>query len=157
MAVMWNRRVRHLLAWVLVMTFALVSAPTAWAIEPVFSESGVAIRGYDPVAYFTQDAPIEGNAHFSAEHGGAQWHFSSAEHRDLFIADPAKYAPQYGGYCAWAVANNYTAPIDPEAWSIKDGKLYLNYSKFVRARWALDKDGNIAQADTNWPQLRDAN
>ena len=73
----------------------------------------------------------------------------------MFIADPEKYAPAYGGYCAWAVANNYTASIDPDAWSIKDGKLYLNYSKLVRARWALDKDGNIETADKNWPGLRD--
>lgn len=132
----------------------LFSAP-ALAIEPVFSADGAAIRGYDPVAYFTDEKPVKGNPAHTVTYQGATWHFASAANRDLFAADPAKYAPQYGGYCAWAVANNYTATTEPDAWSIKDGKLYLNFSKFVRARWALDKDGNIASADRNWPGLRD--
>lgn len=127
----------------------------ALALDPVFNEGGTAIRGYDAVAYFTQGKPAEGSAQYVAEYNGAQWRFASAENRDLFAANPEKYAPQYGGYCAWAVANNYIASIDPHAWSIKDGKLFLNFSKFVRARWAVDKAGNIAKADENWPGLRD--
>ncbi len=127
----------------------------ALAIDPVFNESGTAIRGYDPVAYFTQDKPVEGSPEHTTEYNGVQWRFASAENRDLFAAEPEKYAPQYGGYCAWAAANNYIASIDPHAWSIKDSKLYLNFSKFVRARWAVDKSGNIAKADKNWPGLRD--
>jgi YHS domain-containing protein len=135
--------------------FIALAAP-AFALDPTFNENGTAIRGYDPVAYFTQGKPVEGSAQHTVDYNGATWHFASAEHRDLFTANPEKYAPQYGGYCAWAVANNYTASIDPHAWTIKDGKLYLNFSKFVRTRWALNKSGNIAKGDANWPGLRDA-
>ncbi len=135
--------------------FGLFFAAPAHAIDPVYSAEGAAIRGYDPVAYFTEEKPMKGSAAHSATHDGATWHFASAENRDLFVANPEKYAPQYGGYCAWAVAEGYTASADPGAWSIKDGKLYLNYSKLVRARWAIDKDGNIVKGDQNWPGLRD--
>ncbi len=155
---MFNRR--NLVRPPLILLLALIatvigSAGPALAIDPIFNESGTAIRGYDPVAYFTEGEAVEGSAEFVTEYNGAQWRFASAENRDRFAADPEKYAPQYGGYCAWAVANNYTASTDPDAWSIKDGKLYLNYSKFVRARWAVDKSGNIAKANKNWPSLRD--
>jgi YHS domain-containing protein len=141
------------LSLALVVTFA-ASLP-AHAIDPVFSADGAAIRGYDPVAYFTEEHAVEGKPEFTAEYQGATWRFASAANRDAFIADPAKYAPQYGGYCAWAVSQGYTAPTDPDAWSLRDGKLYLNYSTAVRVRWALDKSGNIAAADRNWPGLRD--
>ena len=84
---------------------------------------------------------------------GATWYFACAENRDRFAADPERYAPQYGGYCAWAVAHGYTAKIDPEAWKIVDGKLYLNYSKDVQADWAEDIPGNISKGDANWPKI----
>ena len=146
-----------LFALVALIAAFIATAGPALAIDPVFNENGTAIRGYDPVAYFTQGKPVEGNAEHAIEFRGARWHFASAENRDLFAADPEKFAPQYGGYCAWAVANNYIASIDPHAWSIKDGKLYLNYSKFLRVRWSVDKAGNIAKGDTNWPSLRAGN
>ena len=133
--------------------FLLVSP--AHAIAPVFNIDGKAIRGFDPVAYFTEEKPVKGSPDHTYAYQGATWQFASAENRQKFIGDPAKSAPAYGGYCAWAVANNYTATIDPNAWTIRDGKLYLNFSKFVRARWALDKSGNIATGDQNWPDLRD--
>lgn len=132
----------------------IVFITPALATDPVFNVDGKAIRGYDPVAYFTQEEAVAGSSDHTFDYQGATWQFSSAENRELFAANPEKYAPAYGGYCAWAVANNYTASIDPDAWSIRDGKLYLNYSKVVRARWALDKSGNIAAADRNWPGLR---
>lgn len=132
----------------------LVLAGPAHAVDPVFNVDGTAIKGYDPVAYFTQEKAVAGSPAHTHEYQGATWQFVSAENRAKFAADPDKYAPAYGGYCAWAVANNYTAPIDPDAWSIRDGKLYLNFSKVVRARWALDKSGNIEAADRNWPGLR---
>jgi YHS domain-containing protein len=132
----------------------IVFITPAQAVDPIFNVDGKAIRGYDPVAYFTQEKAVPGSGDHTFEYQGATWQFSSAENRELFAANPKKYAPAYGGYCAWAVANNYTASIDPGAWSIRDGKLYLNYSKVVRARWALDKSGNIAAADRNWPGLR---
>ncbi|MEM9436276.1 MAG: YHS domain-containing (seleno)protein, partial [Pseudomonadota bacterium] len=126
----------------------------ALAAEPsVYSDGGVAIRGTDPVAYFTEGKPVEGSAEFSFEYDGATWHFASAENRDAFAADPVAYAPQYGGYCAWAVSQGYTASISPNAWSIHEGKLYLNFNRAVRARWAVGKEANIAAADANWPSV----
>ena len=118
---------------------------------PVFAENGVAIRGADPVAYFTVGQPVQGSEQFTHTWQGATWQFSSAENRDLFIANPQQYAPQYGGFCAYAVAQGYTAPIEPEAWSIVNGKLYLNFNLSVRQRWEGDIPGYIAKADQNWP------
>jgi hypothetical protein len=83
----------------------------------------------------------------------ATWLFSSAENRDRFAADPQKYAPQYGGYCSYAVSQGHTASIDPEAWRVVDGKLYLNYSKGVQKKWEMDTTGYIQKADQNWPGL----
>lgn len=133
---------------------ALVSARPALAIEPVFTRRGLAIRGYDPVAYFTDGKPVKGKAEFTSEHEGAVWRFASAANRDAFAADPLRYAPQYGGYCAWAVSEGYTASTDPDAWKIVDDKLYLNYSRSVQRRWERDIPGRIAKADTNWPQIK---
>lgn len=116
---------------------------------------GLAIKGYDPVAYFTDGKPVEGSADFTFDWEGAKWRFASAGHRDSFAKDPARYAPQFGGYCAWAVSQGYTADIDPEAWKIVDGKLYLNYSPKVQKKWEEDAAGNIAKAEANWPALRD--
>jgi len=115
---------------------------------------GVAIESTDPVAYFTEGRPVEGSSAYEHEWMGATWRFASAENRDRFAAEPESYAPQYGGYCAWAVAQGYTAKIDPEAWKIEGGKLYLNYSKSVQAQWAQDIPGNIAKGDANWPKLQ---
>ena len=115
--------------------------------------TGVAIKGYDPVAYFTAGKPAKGNSDFAFDWNGAEWRFASAANRDLFKADPVKYAPQYGGYCAWAVSRGYTANIDPEAWKIVNGRLYLNYSAKVQAQWVEDIPGNIAKAEENWPKI----
>lgn len=126
----------------------------AFALDPVYSDFfGKAIRGYDPVAYFTQSKPAKGDSDFTYRWNDAKWYFSSAENRDAFEKNPEKFAPQYGGYCAWAVSKGYTAKIDPNAWSIEGGKLYLNYSKSVQATWEEDIPGNIASADKNWPNL----
>ena len=130
-------------------------ASAAAALSPVNQSllGGVAIDGYDPVAYFTDGKPVEGRKEFAYDWGGATWRFASAGHRDLFAAAPGKYAPQYGGYCAWAVSNSYTADTDPQAWSIVDGRLFLNYSLEVRSKWEQDVPGNIGRADRNWPKL----
>lgn len=131
---------------------ALGLASRAMAMTPPWNTtSGVAIQGTDPVAYFTEEKPVEGSAEFAAEYDGATFHFASAANRDAFLADPAAYAPQYGGYCAYAVSRGYTASIDPRAWSIHEGKLYLNYSRSVRALWAAQKRKNIEAGDANWP------
>ena len=132
--------------------FALPAA--AGGVVNASSFTGTAIEGVDPVAYFTEGKPVEGKSEFSHDWMDATWYFVSAENRDLFAADPDKYAPQYGGYCAWAVSQGYTAKIDPAAWEIVDDKLYLNYSKDVQAQWSQDIPGSIAKGDANWPKIR---
>ncbi len=132
----------------------LLLTPLAWAEKPrVFSSGEGAIRGYDPVAYFVQGEPVKGEASFHVRYQDASWYFSSEKNRDLFSQNPEKYAPQYGGYCAWAVSQGYTASIDPSAWTLHEGKLYLNYSKGVREDWLEDVPGNIRKADNNWPKV----
>jgi hypothetical protein len=128
----------------------------AWAkgpVDPVNRDrSGVALSGYDAVAYF-EGGPAKGSPQFTHEWMDAKWRFASAERLERFQADPAKYAPQFGGYCAWAVSNNYTAGVDPEAWKIVDGKLYLNYSKGVQKMWEKDIEKRIRDGHRNWPGL----
>jgi YHS domain-containing protein len=149
-------RVRLLAGLLLGLALALSGPQPASAAGIVNASSwtGTAIEGYDPVAYFNDDHPVEGDSDYLYEWMGATWYFASAENRDLFVADPEKYAPQYGGYCAWAVSQGYTAKIDPQAWTIVDDKLYLNYSKDVRTQWSQDVRGNISKADDNWPAIR---
>ena len=118
-----------------------------------FNKNGIAIKGTDPVAYFTESKPREGSSEYTHEWDGVTWQFSSAENRDLFTANPEKYAPQYGGYCAWAVSQGSLAPIDPNSWAIVDGKLYLNLNEKIQAKWQKDIPGFIAKADNNWPQV----
>ena len=113
----------------------------------------VAIEGYDPVAYFTEARPVEGRDGHEFEWKGAVWRFASAANRERFAKSPEMYAPQYGGYCAWAVSQGYTAKIDPAAWRIVDGKLYLNYSKSVQRQWTEEIAVNIAEGDRNWPGI----
>jgi YHS domain-containing protein len=141
-----------LLLVLIALGFALPAA--ARGVVNASSFTGTAIEGYDPGAYFHEGRPIDGQSAFAHDWMGVTWYFASAENRDLFAADPDRYAPQYGGYCAWAVGQGYTATIDPEAWRIIEGKLYLNYSKDVQAQWARDIPGNIARGDANWPKIR---
>ena len=115
--------------------------------------SGVAVRGYDPVAYFTDGKAVPGQASLEFTWNGARWRFASAANREAFAKAPERYAPQFGGYCSWAVSRNYTATIDPQAFTIVDGRLYLNYSTDVQARWRTDRDANIAKGHQNWPGL----
>ena len=123
-------------------------------VEPINRNGkGIAIKGYDPVAYFKQGAPVKGTPQFAQQWMGATFLFANAENRDLFAASPEKYAPSYGGYCAYAVSEGHTANIDPEAWKIVDGKLYLNYSKGVQKKWEKDQESRIMRADKNWPAL----
>jgi YHS domain-containing protein len=113
----------------------------------------LAIQGYDPVAYFTDSKPVKGDSKFSYTWRGARWQFATAKHRDLFTENPEQYAPQYGGYCAYGVSENHTVDIDPEAWRIIDGKLYLNYSKDVQQKFLKEPATRIKRADQNWPDL----
>jgi len=113
----------------------------------------LAIRGADPVAYFTDGASVLGSGEYQYEWQGVTWQFSSAQNRAMFASDPDRYAPQYGGYCAKALSEGNLASIDPDAWRIVDGKLYLNYSLDVQQQWMQDVPGNIALADDNWPEI----
>ncbi|NOT40194.1 MAG: YHS domain-containing protein [Alphaproteobacteria bacterium] len=115
--------------------------------------SSLAVGGYDPVAYFKAGRPVPGAAQFSSEYKGATWRFASKENLDAFRANPAAFAPQYGGYCAWAVSQGYTASGDPQFWKVVNGKLYLNYDGSVQAKWEKDIPGFIAKADGNWPRV----
>jgi YHS domain-containing protein len=136
-----------------VLLLGLTTAAIAGKVDPVYQYGGFAIRGYDAVAYYQQSAPVKGSSQFSYPWRGGTWLFANAENLGLFQADPERYAPQYGGYCAYAVSKGRTASIDPEAWTIVDGKLYLNYSKGVQTKWEHDVPGNIVKADKNWPDL----
>lgn len=113
----------------------------------------VAIRGYDPVAYFLDGKPVKGSAQFVHTWMGAKWQFASQDHLDRFKAEPAKYAPQYGGYCAYGVAVGNVVKIEPDQWSIVDGKLYLNYDADVSKKWNRDRAGYISKADSQFPSL----
>lgn len=117
--------------------------------------NGVAVDGTDVVAYFTQGRPVRGSAEFTHRWNGATWRFSTSANRDAFAADPARYAPQYGGWCAWAVSQGYTASTVPEAWTIVDGRLFLNYSRRIHRTWARNAAAHIAAADRNWPAILD--
>lgn len=136
-------------------TAAMTLLPgAARAMTPkVYAEDGVAIDGTDPVAYFTQSQPVAGSPDITHDWNGATWRFSTPANRDAFAADPDRYAPQFGGYCAWAVSQGYTASTTPKAWRIVDDKLYLNYSRRIQRRWERDIPGHIAAGETNWPQV----
>lgn len=149
--------IRHALttlAVAVVVSFPAVAVEAADAVNTTLF-GNVAIKGYDPVAYFTDGRPVKGSKDHELEWNGATWRFASTDHLEAFEAEPERYAPQYGGYCAWAVSQGYTANIDPQAWRIVDGRLYLNYSKEVQRKWESDIPGHIEAADTNWPGVLD--
>jgi len=138
--------------------FGLVAAPCvavpALADQPwFFSRQAAVIGGYDVVSYFRDGRPLRGSWRNAVMWKGSTWQFASAEHRSLFEMNPKAYAPQYGGYCAYAVSRGYTASVEPEAWQIVDGKLYLCNSLSVRARWQNDIAGHIQRGDANWPHV----
>ncbi|HPE48953.1 MAG TPA: YHS domain-containing (seleno)protein [Hyphomonas sp.] len=135
---------------------AVLAAPAANAEPPIYtgSFSDTALQGYDPVAYFEQGEAVKGSDDFTTEYIGATFKFASAADRDAFIADPAAYAPQYGGYCAWAMADGKYAKGDARYWRIVDGKLYLNYNAGIQKKWEKDVPGFISKADTHWTELR---
>ena len=136
----------------LLIVFSLSGAALAQK-APIYSDASGAIRGYDPVAYFTEGRPVKGSKEFTHRWNGAEWRYASAENRARFAAAPEKYAPQYGGYCAFGVAGGYAVKIEPDAWSVVDGKLYLNYDRSVQASWKKDVPGYIRKADANWPAV----
>jgi YHS domain-containing protein len=138
-----------------ILALATAALPLAAQTKTLLNldKNGVAIQGYDPVAFFTDGKPVKGKPEFPARHNGAVYYFSSNEHRDLFQADPAKYEPTFGGYCAFGVSRNKLAEIDVDAFQIVDNRLLLQYNKDVREMFNKDTKGNLAKADGNWPAL----
>ncbi|MEP5155164.1 YHS domain-containing (seleno)protein [Planktotalea sp.] len=131
-----------------------IAMPAFAASDPrwYFGGENIAASGADVVAYFglTRGDAVMGNAAFSTEHKGTTFHFANAENLETFKSDPDKYAPRYGGYCAFAMSRGYFASADPDAWTVHDGALYLNYSKTIRARWAVSRSSNIETGNENW-------
>ena len=117
-------------------------------------KQSVSLRGHDPVAYFSGGAPTKGDKKFSATWQGATYHFASEKNRDTFKADPAKFAPQYGGFCAMGVALGKKLDGDPEVWKVVDGKLYLNVNRDVSVKWNEDIPGNLKKAEANWSSIK---
>jgi len=130
-------------------------ASSAYAESEIYTKyfSDLAVSGYDTVAYFTENKPVKGDSDYSFEYKEATWQFSSKANLALFKANPEKYAPQYGGYCAWAAADGRTASGDPLQWTIIDEKLYLNYNAAVQEEWLKDTATFIKEADSKWPAL----
>ncbi|MFA3791329.1 YHS domain-containing (seleno)protein [Aliiglaciecola sp. SL4] len=141
----------------LIFTVTTLFFTTANASDPI--ETGFfnnyAIYGYDTVAYFTQNKAVKGNKQISYDWRGAQWHFSTEEHKAMFVANPEKFAPQYGGYCAYAMADGNLVGIDEEAFTIVNNKLYLNYSISVMKKWLENRDEYIRKADAQYPLVVD--
>jgi YHS domain-containing protein len=125
------------------------------SVEVNTDAMGLMIRGYDPVAYFTEGRPVPGNPDISLEYKDAKYLFSSAQNRDAFNADPEKYAPQYGGYCAFGVYEGKKFDIDPASWRIVDGKLYFNLNPVILEMWSKDISKYLQEAEQNWPKIRD--
>ena len=126
----------------------------AEAMGQIFGRKGLAIRGYDPVAYFKVSKPVKGKKQFQTKWKGATWAFSTQKNLDAFIKSPVKYAPVYGGYCSWAMSQGRIATTVPEAWDIVDGKLYLNFSLGIRKKWRTDIPKHIQLANKKWPNVR---
>jgi hypothetical protein len=145
---------------ILVLSILIQAAPVFAGPEAVKAvntdANGLALKGYDPVAYFVDGKPVPGSPALQHEWNGAIWRFASAANRERFIEAPEAYAPQFGGFCAWAVSRNYTADTDPDAFDIVGGKLYLNYSRLVQLRWKVNREDNIRKGEQNWPKLTQA-
>lgn len=147
----WKRLLGGLVALLLITALTLAWQWRIIAVGPVYATGGVAINGYDPVAYFDENRPVAGRAELAYEHDGVTWLFSSERRRDRFSADPARYLPQFGGYCAYAVGSGYSARSDPAAFSIVDDKLYLNFDLATRDAWIQNAAALIEAGERNWP------
>jgi hypothetical protein len=135
---------------------AMLASTVVWAMaKPAINTSrgNLALRGYDAVAYWSDGKPTAGSTGFEYRWKNAVWRFATAEHRDQFAKEPERYAPEFGGYCAYAVSLGHTADGDPSAWRIVDGHLYLNYSAEVKRLWERDVPGNITKGRQNWPSV----
>ncbi|WP_291131633.1 YHS domain-containing (seleno)protein [Flavobacterium sp. UBA7682] len=141
---------------ILLIAFVFTTLVVQAQSSEVFSNKKGAINGYDAVAYFTESKAVVGDTKYSTKWKEATWYFSSKENLTAFKANPEKYAPQFGGYCAYGTSQGHKAPTDPEAWTIVDGKLYLNYNKDVKKKWSKNQKELIEQANAEWPKIKDA-
>lgn len=141
--------IKRLCAILAVAAFGFLSAPSAYATNTL----ATAIGGHDAVSYFTEGAPTQGKAKYHVFWNGAVWFFSSEANRDAFSANPAAYAPQYDGYCAWAASQNYKRPGDPTVWQIVDNKLYLKVHEGAQKKWRADIPTHVSQGDENWVRI----
>ena len=137
------------------LTLALLALPVFAQTKSLLNldKTGVAIQGYDPVAFFTDHKPVKGDPKYLVKHDGAIYLFATKQHRDLFKENPSKYEPEFGGYCAYGVSRNKLVEIDVDAFQIVDGKLLLQYSKGVRDDFNKDQAGNLVKANANWGGL----
>ena len=147
------RMLRNAAAAIAAIFVSAMLATQAFAGALNLNSNGVAIQGYDPVAYFTENMPVKGSGVHAASHDGAIYWFSNAENLKNFKAEPAKYIPAYGGYCAYGVSQGVKVPIDPNAFKVVDGRLYLNITPKVQKIWEKDIPGYITKADGNWGSL----
>jgi YHS domain-containing protein len=131
----------------------LASSAFAGELVNVSGASKIAVSGYDPVAFFTEAKVVNGSPFISAEYQGATYFFATEEHKTLFAANPARYAPQFGGYCAYGVSLGRLFPVDINTWQVRDGKLYLNLNADVLKKFNADLNGNVAKAEQHWPEL----
>ena len=139
----------------LIVAASVTMAACKRGVDPVNKAGdGLALGGYDCVAYHTEGKAVEGRSDLTHQWRGATWRFASAENRDRFLASPETYAPQYGGYCSWAVSHGYTANGDPKAWKIVGGKLYLNYNEAVKKKWEEGEREYIERGDQNWMEFQ---
>lgn len=139
----------------IIILFVLVAGNLAAQPVSYFNSNGVAIKGYDPVAYFKQNAAVKGEKQFAYSWQGSEWYFASEENMNAFKAEPARYAPQFAGFCAYGVSENHKSPTEPDAFTIVNDKLYLNYNMKVRELWRKNTDERIKQGETNWATLKD--
>jgi YHS domain-containing protein len=144
------------LQFLFIFTVSLTACTSKSNTAQIFSTDEGAIQGYDPVAYFTQSQPVKGSKEFSFTHADQTWYFSSAENLEVFKSNPEKYAPQFGGYCAYGMSRGYKAKTEPDAWTIVNGKLYLNYNTDVRNIWNEKQSEFIDKASANWPTVKDS-
>lgn len=142
---------------ILFAVISLLIAPATYSqTSEVYQKDGVAINGYDVVAFFTKQAPTKGKAAFAHQWKNANWYFESQKNLDAFKAAPENYAPQYGGYCAFGTADGHKAPTEADTWTLVDGKLYFNYNIKVKSMWSKDTPAFIEKADKNWPAIKDS-
>jgi len=140
---------------VFLLLLQLISIPASGQIKTLLNldKQGIAIQGYDPVAFFTQNRPVKGRPEFESKYNGARYLFASAEDKSTFDANPAKYEPQFGGFCAYAASKNRTAPVKIEAFQIVNGRLLMQYDLDIRKEFNKDTQGNLQKADKNWPGI----